>query len=497
LKLQINRLKTVLLCAALFPVVTGYCQSADQTSGSAHEPLQLVQTYQLSATIKGHFDHFEVDLKRNRLFSAAEDSKAVLVLDITSGKLTHQIEGLVRPHAILYRADIDRLYITDGGDGSVKVYDGQTYRQIARIPLFKDADSIGYDISRNYLYVDNGGGDVGQKYSMLSVIDTTKNSKLKDIRIEGDTLEAMTLDNYRPRIYVNNKATNEVVVVDRFKDTVIAKWPITLGKQNVAMALDEQHQRLFIGCRSGRVVVFDTNTGKELQALPIATGIDDLIYDPITRRLYAAANGVVNVLEQTDLDHYVSLGSIPSGADGRTAKLVSQWNRLFIAVPQSGQQNARILVYQPMNLPETKARPAETKEQVHAPVAENIVLETLSAHPSIRKLGLHVIPPGGDKMVIVANGNATRIGIPTSEGDFAAVKSGKIYGPKIEDGQFYNMKMLMFDAQGRKIGILVMEIPCTDATSEEDAASKAAAIRDEVSKKIPSLESLFVTPAGN
>jgi DNA-binding beta-propeller fold protein YncE len=149
LKVQSNRLKTVLLCAALFPLVTGYCQSADQTSGSAHEPLQLVQTYQLSATIKGHFDHFEVDLKRNRLFSAAEDSKAVLVLDITSGKLTHQIEGLVRPHAILYRADIDRLYITDGGDGSVKVYDGETYRQIARIPLLKDADSIGYDISRN------------------------------------------------------------------------------------------------------------------------------------------------------------------------------------------------------------------------------------------------------------------------------------------------------------------------------------------------------------
>ena len=202
-------------------------------------PLQLVRTDQLPGDIKGHFDHFEVDIKRNRLFSAAEDSKAVLVLDIGTGKLIDRIDGLLRPHAILYRADLDRLYVTDGGDGSVKVYDGKTYRQTARLPLLKDADSIGYDISRKYLYVDNGGGDIGEKYSMLSVIDTTTNSKLTDIRIEGDTLEAMTLDNYRPRIYVNDKATNQVIVVDRFKNSAVAKWDVTMGKQNVAMALDE------------------------------------------------------------------------------------------------------------------------------------------------------------------------------------------------------------------------------------------------------------------
>jgi hypothetical protein len=377
------------------------------------------------------------------------------------------------------------------------VYDGATYRQLARIPLLKDADSVGYDISRHYLYIDNGGGDVGQSYSMLSAIDTTAESKLADIRIEGDTLDAMTLDNYRPHIYVNDKATNQVVVIDRFSNSIIAKWPITLGKQNVAMALDEQRQRLFVGCRSGQIVVFDSNTGKELQTLSIAAGIDDLIYDPITRRIYAAAKGVIDVFEQRDLNHYVSRGTMATGTNGRTAKLVPQLNRLFAAVPQSAQQNARILVYEPIHTPDPKLPPNDTKEPVNAPVAEKIVLETLSAHPLLRRMGLHVIPPGRANMILIANGNSTRLGIRTSQSDFAAVKSGGIYGPKIEDGEFYNMKMPMFDAQGRGIGILVMEIACTDAVSEEDAARKAAVIRDEVSKKIPSLESLFVTPTGN
>lgn len=454
-------------------------------------PLKLVKTYQLAPDVTGNFDHLEVDLKRNHLFVTPEDFKAVLVLDIDSGQLIQKIDGVARPHAVLYRPDTDRLYITDGMDGSVKVFDGDTYKQLSRIPLLKDADSIGFDISRKYLYVDNGGGDIGQKYSMLSVIDTGNDSKLDEMKIDGDTLEAMALDNYRPHIYLNDKATNHVVVIDRFRNQQIANWPITLGKLNVALALDEQRQRLFVGCRSGQIVVLDSNTGKELQALPIASGIDDLIYDPASRRIYAAANGEVDVYEQKDLDHYVSLGSVRTGINGKTAKFVPQLDRLFVAVPQHGRQRASILVYQPVNLPEIKTAPAEIKEKVHAPRAEQIVLETLSAHPLLRRIGLHVIPPGNNTMVLIANGNATRIGIHTSEGDFAAVKDGKIYGPKIEDGQFYNMKMPMFDAQHRRIGILVMEIACTDAVSQKDAAHKADAIRQEIEQKIPSLESLF------
>jgi hypothetical protein len=491
LKIQFKNLVVLSFLALSIVVFAGYRSKADQTSNAGADPLHLVQTYSLPAEVKGNFDHFEVDLKRNRLFATAEDFQAVLVFDIGTGRLVRTIDGILRPHAVLYRADVDRLYVTDGGDGSVKVYDGESYRQLGHIALLKDADSVGFDISRHYLYVDNGGKEVGQSYSMLSAIDTAKESKLADISVEGNTLEAMALDNYRPRIYLNDEATSQVVVIDRFRNRVIAKWPVTLGKQNVAMALDEFRQRLFIGCRSGQIVVLDSNTGKELQSLPITVGIDDLVYDPATRRIYAATNGVVDVYEQTDLDHYVSRGSVVTGPRARTAKLVPQLNRLFVAVPQGGGQNARILVYKPIHTIEPKASPAASQEPVNAPRAEEVVLEMLSAHPLLRRMGLHVIPPGREQMILIANGNATRIGIRTSEGDFAAVKSGKIYGPKIEDGHFYNMKMPMFDAQHRQIGILVMEIACTDAVSEEDAAQKAAAIREEVAQKIPSLESLF------
>jgi hypothetical protein len=492
-----NGVRFALLCAVLSSALPSYGQSATTAPANAGAPLRLVRTMEMPATVRGNFDHFGVDVKRHRLFATPEDFKAILVFDLDSGKLLRQIDGVVRPHAVLYRADVDRLYVTDGGDGSVKVYDGASLKQVARIALLKDADSIGYDISRKYLYVDNGGGDVGQTYSMLSAIDTTSDRKLSDMRIEGDTLEAMSLDNYRPHIYVNDKATNQVIVVDRFRNKILAKWPITMGKQNVAMALDEQRQRLFIGCRSGQIVVLDSNTGKELQTLRVGQGVDDLIFDPATRRLYASTDGAVDVFEQIDLDHYVSRGSVASGPHGRTSRLAPELNSLFVAVPQSGEQNARVLVYEPIDTPAPRPPLDDVKEPVHAPAAQKIALETLSNHPLLRRIGLHVIPPGGKDMILVANGNATRVGIHTSEGDFAAVKNGKTYGPRIADGEFYNMKMPMFDAQGRRIGILVMEIACTDAASEQDAAHQAESIRAEVEQKIPNLESLFAPTPGN
>jgi DNA-binding beta-propeller fold protein YncE len=483
------RLFAVLVLSTVF---SGAMAAAQQSSSSAAEtPLELKQTLPLAPEIKGNFDHFGIDLKRNRLFATPEDFKALLVFDLAQGKLIHTIEGIMRPHAVLFREDTDRLYVTDGGDGSVKVYDGETYQQLERIPLLKDADSIGYDISKKYLYVDNGGRDVGQAYSMLSVIDTTSNKKIADIKIEGDTLEAMALDTYRPRLYVNDKAKNRVVVIDRVKNAGVATWPITGCKGNTTMALDEQHQRLFVGCRDGKLVVLDTNTGKELETLTITPGVDDTIYDAKTKRLYAVGGGAVDSFDQIAMDQYAAKGSVHAGPGARTGKVVPQLDELFVAVPHADAENAKVLVYTPMHAGAGIVRGPEPQEHVDAPRAEELILNFLSAHPMLRKTGLHVIPPGGKEMILIANGNATRLGIHTSPGDFAAVKSGKTYGPHIAGGGYYNMKMNMFDARERNIGILVMEIPDTSASSEEDAAHQAEALRKELASQIPSLEWLF------
>ncbi|HXA50134.1 MAG TPA: hypothetical protein VNV86_07520 [Candidatus Acidoferrum sp.] len=454
-------------------------------------PLKAIETIALPTAVKSKFDHFAIDLKHNRLFATPEDYHAVLVFDLVTSQLVTEIRGIAKPHAILYRDDLDRIYVTDGADGALKIFDGKTYKPLGSVALAKDADAIGYEPSRQYLYVVNGGKDVNEPFSRLSVIDTTAGRKVAEIRIEGETLEAMALDMWRPRLYVNNKAKGQVAVVDRWKQAVTASWPVTMGKDNVAMALDEAHQRLFVGCRSGHVVVFDSNTGKELQALSIAKGVDDLEFDAASKRLYSIGNGTVDVYEEIDADHFKRLESVPAPPQSKTARLAPQINRYFVAGPQAGDVAPVIQVFQPLGIQPTMPPAPVTAQPVRAPWALELEFATLSAHSDLRKMGIHAVPPGGKDSVIIANANITRIGVQSSQGDLDAVREGKTYCARKEDGAFYNLKLPLKDASGNRIGILVMEMPFTSAVDETEAIRKAEDLRAELGRQIKDYERLF------
>ena len=329
---------------AILVVMCGFFVGKTQSQEAA--PLKLARTYKLPADVKGNFDHFAIDLAGNRLFATPEAYKAVLVFDLKTGNLVHKITGIEKPHAVLFREDLKRLYVTDGEAGDVKIVDSDSYKVVSTVKLLEDADSIGYDSTTKLLYIDNGGGDVHQTYSMLSVVDTTAGKKVADMKVDGDTLEAMALEKSSSRIYLNNKAKSQVDVIDREKRTLITSWPITLAKTNVAMAYDEANHRLFIACRSGGIVVLDTRSGKELSVLPITKGVDDLVFDAASKRLYASCDGDVSVYQQSSADSYKLLGKVPTGALARTALLVPQLNEYFVAVPQHGTTTAEILVFE-------------------------------------------------------------------------------------------------------------------------------------------------------
>jgi hypothetical protein len=482
-------LRSIRTALVIFIVLTG--TGADRPAFAAGVPLQAAKTIALPPATIGNFDHLALDERRNRTFVTAKDAHAVLVVDNHSGGLIATIRGLKRPHAVFYRADVDRLYVTDGGDGALRVFDGATYAPVARIALHADADSIGFDPSTKDLYIVNGGKDAGGTSSRLSIVDTTTLAHVADIPIASDTVEAMALDTYRPRLYVNDTAHNRVAVVDRWTRTVVAYWPLTLGQDNVAMALDEQHERLFVGCRSGNIVVLNSTTGREVQAIPAVRGIDDLTFDRSARRLYAAGNGAVSTYAQRDADHYVRLPTVQTHRGAVTALLVPQRSWYLTVFPRDAAHPAKLVRYKTATAWHDPAPPAIFAYAPNAPRAERLVMSTLSRHPFLRKLGLHGVAPGQHISALWANGNQTRLGIATTPGDFAAVLTGAFYGPLIADGSYYNVKLQLSDAARRRIGVIVMEIPASAAPNAASAERTAYAIRSEVSAQIPSVAALF------
>jgi DNA-binding beta-propeller fold protein YncE len=334
----------------LFGIIPAVLLAVGAALASPKPPLKLVAQYRMPANVKGRFDHLAADLEGNRLFLAAESAHEVLVFNLRTGKYLRAIPNVEIPHAIFVRQDLDRIYVTDGGAGAVKIFDARTYRPIKAVKLKVDSDSIGYDPATRDLYVDNGGGDAHESYSMLSVVDTTRGTKAADIRIDGETLEAMALARSSPLLYVNNPAKNLIDVVNRDTRRVVATWPVTQCQRNVAMAFDEPAHRLFTACRSGAIAVFNSETGKELESVPIPPGVDDLVFDPGAMRLYAACRGgggSVAVYHEDSPDHFTSLGVVPSGRGAKNEVFVPQLRRLYVTVPPSDTAPGEVYVYEP------------------------------------------------------------------------------------------------------------------------------------------------------
>ena len=286
-------------------------------------PLRLLETIPIPNAAR-YQDHFGLDLKSHRLFSASEDEPVVDVFDLRTNKHIHTIKGFKKVHNVLALPEMNKIYVV------------------------------------------NGGREAHTPYCLISVVDTRSDKKLADIKIvQKDTnrLESMALEKSGSRLFVNMTGNNEVGVVDREKRALVKTWPVTAGMENTPMQFDEANHRLFVVTRMPpKLVVLDTDTGKEITSVPVGQGVDDLSYDSKLHRLYAPAReGIITVVQQQGADDYQVIANIPTKNGAKTGRFFPEVNRFYLGVPslasgskgysaqwptQRLNQDAQVLVYE-------------------------------------------------------------------------------------------------------------------------------------------------------
>jgi len=319
-----------------------------QSKTIVNSPLKLLSSIPLATLKEGDFDHFAIDLEGHRLFLTAEENGKLLVFDTNSNKLIHTIEDLKAPHAVLYRKEFNKLFVVDGDESAVNIYDAQNYPLLAKVELAADADSMAYDAAAKYMYVVNGGREAKTPYSFITVVDAAASKRVRDIKINSDRVEAVVLEKSGPRLFCNITGTDTVGVMDRTQSSLQNEWKLPTGvHQNVALALDEKNHRLFVVARKpGRLVVLDSENGKTIASLPAVGMVDDMAYDADHQRLYLAGDQFVDVFTQKDADHYALLARIPGGFRAKTGILVPELNRYYLAVPRHGTSAAKVNMYE-------------------------------------------------------------------------------------------------------------------------------------------------------
>jgi hypothetical protein len=159
--------------------------------------------------------------------------------------------------------------------------------------------------------------------------------------------ESFQLEKMGTRAFVNVPDKQEVEVADLAKGAVVARWKVTNCTTNFPMSLDEAHHRLFVGCRiPAKLVVFDTESGKIVASPAMVEHTDDLFYDASKGRVYVLGEGLIDVWQQKDPDHYERIQRVATPADSRTGLFVADLGELFETIPHHGQQPEQIDVYE-------------------------------------------------------------------------------------------------------------------------------------------------------
>ena len=300
-------------------------------------PLELVQTIRLP-DVRGRIDHLAVDADEGRLFVAALGNDSVEVVDLREGSRVARITGLHEPQGIGYVRSANRLLVANAG-GGVDLFEASSLRRLSRIEGLDDADNVRLDPASGEVYVGYGHA--------LAALDPGSGKLLDNIPLAGHP-ESFQLESTRTRVFVNVPSAGQIAVVDRSKKAVIGAWNLGAKGANFPMALDEASHRLFVATRKpAALVIFDTQSGMRKADLPIGGDADDLFYDAKRKRLYViCGEGVIDVVDQKDADHYERVAELRTVHGARTGLFVASRDTLFVAVPAHAGGPAEIRAYE-------------------------------------------------------------------------------------------------------------------------------------------------------
>jgi DNA-binding beta-propeller fold protein YncE len=243
------------------------------------------------------------------------------------------------PNWVVYRPESKRLFVSNG-DGKVRTFDSATFAPRHIFEFREKANNLRFDDATGELFV-----GVGKNYGAISVIDTRADRITMEIPLAAFPKQ-FELDG--DLIYVNVPTANHVAVVSRRQGKVIATWPVRAAKDNIPMGFDRASHRLFIGCAPGKLVVFETPTGKEVATVDIDEDADGVYYDGKRQLIYiSCGTGYIDVVRQKDADHYERIERLPTAKGAATSLFSAELDRFFLAVPAQDATPAELRIYRP------------------------------------------------------------------------------------------------------------------------------------------------------
>jgi YVTN family beta-propeller protein len=296
--------------------------AAARASGAAYH---LLKTYHYGPAVGAsgeYFDYITVDSAARRVYLGR--GTEVQVINADTGKLLGRISGFKRQHGVAIAHAFGRGFITDGGAGTVTIFDLRTLKRIRTVTAQPDADCVVYDPVSRRVFTMNGDPNSS------TVIDARTGEVVKTIPL-GGAPEFAVADGHG-RIYANLASANQIIAIDTRSMTIKSRWPSDPAGHPTAMAIDAVHRRLFSAGRNPAVLdVLDADTGKVIQSFPITDGVDAARYDPATGNVFVSTfAGRLHIFHEDSPDRFTVLPVVTTEMGAKTMGLDLKTHDVFV-----------------------------------------------------------------------------------------------------------------------------------------------------------------------
>jgi DNA-binding beta-propeller fold protein YncE len=279
---------------------------------------------------EGGTDYVSVEPATGRVFVSR--STHVMVVEGATGKVLGDIPNTPGVHGVGIVTKAGHGFTTNGGDGTVTMFDLKTLEPIKQIKVGPGLDGVMYDEPDDKIILTNHSRPIGT----LTAIDPATGDVSATVELEDTAPEGAATDGHG-RIFVNNESKSTIQVIDVKTWKAVASWPLAPCEGPTGIAYDTATNRIFSGC-SKTSVVLDASTGKVVASIKNGTRVDALGWDASKKLIYIpnGGEGNVTVVHQDSADGYTVVATVPTFAGAKTITVDPVTHNAYLFQPERG-----------------------------------------------------------------------------------------------------------------------------------------------------------------
>jgi len=291
---------------ALFGALATSCNASAKSMGDAalapavkHDaapatgPLRVITDIQLPGPAR-RFDYQSFDPSTGRLYISHMYGNRLDVFDTRAQKLIASKEGFPGATGVLSVPQQHKVYVSVTARHEVAVVDDRTLAVVARIAGAKFPDGIAYAATEQKVFVSDESGGIDL------VIDARTNARVGIIPLGGEAGNTH-YDAPSDCIVVAVQTKNEMVAIDPVTDRIVQRYAVPCDHPH-GFLIDEAHRLAFVTCEGdSRLLILNLRAMKTIASFKIPAEPDVLAFDGRLQRLYIGCeSGAVAIFEERD-----------------------------------------------------------------------------------------------------------------------------------------------------------------------------------------------------